>query len=50
MLTCYDAERDPALRLTGASVDIRSSAVDIIKLMGTEPTIKAQTTKEAGMQ
>ena len=27
-------ERDPTLRLTGASVDIRSSAVDIIKWMG----------------
>lgn len=27
-------ERDPSLRLTGASVDIRSSAVDIIEWMG----------------
>ena len=43
-------ERDPSLRLTGASVDIRSSAVDIIKAMGVEPAIRAQTTAEAGIQ
>ncbi|MCJ1373123.1 hypothetical protein MMC20_004350 [Loxospora ochrophaea] len=43
-------ERDPTLRLTGASVDIRSSAVDIIKWMGAEQKIREQTTKEEGMQ
>lgn len=43
-------ERDPALRLTGASVDIRSSAVDIIKWMGVEGEIRKKTTKEEGMQ
>ena len=43
-------ERDPSLRLTGASVDIRSSAVDIIKWMGLEPTIRQQTTNEKGVQ
>jgi 2-polyprenyl-6-methoxyphenol hydroxylase-like FAD-dependent oxidoreductase len=43
-------ERDPSLRLTGASVDIRSSAVDIIKWMGAEQDIRAQTTKEEGIQ
>ena len=43
-------ERDPSLRLTGASVDIRSSAVDIIKWMGAEQEIRNQTTKEAGIQ
>ena len=43
-------ERDPALRLTGASVDIRSSAVDIIKWMGAEQEIRNQTTKEEGVQ
>ncbi|KAL8954747.1 MAG: hypothetical protein Q9183_006952 [Haloplaca sp. 2 TL-2023] len=43
-------ERDPALRLTGASVDIRSSAVDIIKWMGLEPAIRQQTTNEKGVQ
>ena len=43
-------ERDPSLRLTGASVDIRSSAVDIIKLMGAEQEIRNQTTKEEGIQ
>ncbi|KAL8844653.1 MAG: hypothetical protein Q9176_001166 [Flavoplaca citrina] len=43
-------ERDPSLRLTGASVDIRSSAVDIIKWMGVEPTIRKQTTNEKGVQ
>ncbi|CZT43505.1 related to salicylate 1-monooxygenase [Rhynchosporium secalis] len=43
-------ERDPALRLTGASVDIRSSAVDIIKWMGVEEEIRRKTTKEEGMQ
>ena len=43
-------ERDPSLRLTGASVDIRSSAVDIIKWMGVEQEIRNQSTKEEGMQ
>ena len=43
-------ERDPALRLTGASVDIRSSAVDIIKWMDAEQEIRNQTTKEEGIQ
>jgi len=43
-------ERDPAMRLTGASVDIRSSAVDIIKWMNHEPAIRAKTTKETGVE
>lgn len=43
-------ERDPSLRLTGASVDIRSSAVDIIKWMGAEQEIRNQTTNEKGVQ
>ncbi|KAL8837311.1 MAG: hypothetical protein Q9170_002568 [Blastenia crenularia] len=43
-------ERDPSLRLTGASVDIRSSAVDIIKWMGAEQDIRNQTTNEKGIQ
>lgn len=42
-------ERDAAMRLTGASVDIRSNAVDIIKAMGAEPEIRKQSTKEEGM-
>jgi 2-polyprenyl-6-methoxyphenol hydroxylase-like FAD-dependent oxidoreductase len=43
-------ERDPSLRLTGASVDIRSSAVDITKWMGAEQEIRNQTTNEEGIQ
>ncbi|MCJ1479000.1 hypothetical protein MMC13_007684 [Lambiella insularis] len=43
-------ERDPTLRLTGASVDIRSSAVDIIKWMGAEEEICSQMTNEEGVQ
>ncbi|KAL9008942.1 MAG: hypothetical protein Q9173_005984 [Seirophora scorigena] len=43
-------ERDPSLRLTGASVDIRSSAVDIIKRLGVEPAIRKHTTNEKGVQ
>ena len=43
-------ERDPTLRLTGASVDIRSSGVDIIKWMGAEQEIRNRTTKEEGIQ
>lgn len=43
-------EKAPSLRLTGASVDIRSSAVDIIKWMGVEPEIRKHTTNEAGVQ
>lgn len=42
-------ERDPALRLTGASVDIRNAGVDIIKKMGTEQIIRDNCTEEAGM-
>jgi 2-polyprenyl-6-methoxyphenol hydroxylase-like FAD-dependent oxidoreductase len=44
------AERAPSLCLTGASVDIRSSAVDIIKRMNAEPEIRARSTKEEGIQ
>ena len=43
-------ERDSSLRLTGASVDIRGSAVDIIRWMGTEEEICNQRTNEEGMQ
>ena len=43
-------ERAPSLRLTGASVDIRNSAIDIIKLMGLEDEIKKHTTRERGVQ
>ncbi|KAK5109394.1 hypothetical protein LTR62_007060 [Meristemomyces frigidus] len=43
-------ERAPSLRLTGASVDIRSSAVDIIKWMGAEAEIRKNSTNEKGMQ
>ena len=43
-------ERDRSLRLTGASVDIRSSAVDIIKWMGTEEEIRKHGTNEEGIQ
>ncbi|CAK1362209.1 unnamed protein product [Cercospora beticola] len=42
-------ERAPQLRLTGASVDIRNSAVDIIKWMGVEPAIRAHSTGEKGL-
>lgn len=38
-------ERAPALRLTGASVDIRSNAVDIIEWMGVKEAILGCTTK-----
>lgn len=43
-------ERAPSLRLTGASVDIRSSAVDIIKWMGAEQEIRKHSTKEEGIE
>lgn len=43
-------ERAPSLRLSGAAVDIRSSAVDIIKWMGTEQDIRKNTTNEKGLQ
>lgn len=43
-------ERDPEMRLTGASVDIRSSAVEIIKWMGCESEIRDKTTKEEGVE
>lgn len=43
-------ERAPSLRLTGASVDIRSSAVDVIKWMGAEEEIRKHSTHEEGVQ
>ncbi|KAF2772430.1 FAD/NAD(P)-binding domain-containing protein [Teratosphaeria nubilosa] len=43
-------ERAPSLRLTGQSVDIRSSAVDIIKKMSLEETIRNHGTNETGWQ
>lgn len=43
-------EKAPSLRLTGASVDIRSSAVDIIKWMGAEEEIRKHSTNEEGVQ
>ncbi|KAL0490492.1 hypothetical protein AKO1_009514 [Acrasis kona] len=43
-------ERAPELRLTGASVDIRSSAVDIIKWMGAEEEIRRNNTLEEGVE
>lgn len=39
-------ERASSLRLTGASVDIRNSAIDIIKLLGLEDEIRKHTTRE----
>ncbi|KAK1092509.1 hypothetical protein LTR48_004218 [Friedmanniomyces endolithicus] len=42
-------ERSPSLRLTGASVDIRSSAVDIIQYMGLEAEIRRNCTGEKGL-
>ena len=42
-------ERAPSLRLTGASVDIRTSAVDIIKWMGVETQIRKHATNEEGI-
>jgi 2-polyprenyl-6-methoxyphenol hydroxylase-like FAD-dependent oxidoreductase len=43
-------ERAPALRISGSSIDIRSSAVDIIKRMGLEPEIRAHGTGEQGLE
>jgi 2-polyprenyl-6-methoxyphenol hydroxylase-like FAD-dependent oxidoreductase len=43
-------ERAPALRLTGAAIDIRNSAVDIIEWLGVEKEIRDAGTKEQGMQ
>ncbi|KAK5746910.1 hypothetical protein LTR17_000541 [Elasticomyces elasticus] len=42
-------ERAPSLRLTGASVDIRGSAIDIVKRMGLLETIRSNTTREKGV-
>lgn len=43
-------ERAPEIRLTGASVDIRGSAVDIIRSMGLEDQIRDNVTHEAGIE
>jgi len=43
-------ERAPAIRLTGASVDIRGAAVDIIRAMNLEEKILENVTHEAGIE
>ncbi|EMD01211.1 hypothetical protein BAUCODRAFT_29658 [Baudoinia panamericana UAMH 10762] len=43
-------ERAPSFRLTGASVDIRSSAIDIIKWMGVMEEVRKNSTNEKGVQ
>ncbi|GAM86637.1 hypothetical protein ANO11243_046520 [Dothideomycetidae sp. 11243] len=42
-------EKDAQIRATGHSIDVREAAVDVIKLMGVEPAVKAKTTSEAGL-
>ena len=42
-------ERAPTLRLTGAGVDIRNSAIDIVRMMGLEDEIRKHTTRERGV-
>lgn len=42
-------ERSPAPRLTGASIDIRGSAVTIIQRMNLEARIRAASTHEEGV-
>lgn len=43
-------ERSPELRLGGASIDIRGSAVDIVKRMGLEQTVRSKVTNEQGIE
>ncbi|EHA50882.1 hypothetical protein MCOR27_006165 [Pyricularia oryzae] len=43
-------ERCPTFRLTGSSVDLRSSAIDICKRMNMLDTVKAHTTTERGIR
>jgi 2-polyprenyl-6-methoxyphenol hydroxylase-like FAD-dependent oxidoreductase len=43
-------ERAPELRLGGASIDIRGSAVDIVKRMGLEATVRSMVTNEKGIE
>lgn len=42
-------ERAPVPRASGQAVDIRDAGVDVIKLMGLEPTIRSKTTTEEGV-
>lgn len=42
-------ERDASLRTTGQSIDVRESAVDVVKMMGLEPEIRANNTTEKGI-
>ncbi|TLS22765.1 uncharacterized protein PpBr36_05960 [Pyricularia pennisetigena] len=43
-------ERCPTFRLTGSSVDLRSSAIEICKRMNMLDTVKAHTTTEKGVR
>ena len=43
-------ERAPELRQGGASIDIRGSAVDIVKRMGLEQTVRSMVTNEKGIE
>ena len=42
-------ERAPEMRLSGQSIDIRQSAVDVIRSMGLEDAIRQKTTTETGL-
>ena len=42
-------ERDPQMRLTGQSIDIRGRAVDVIRRMGVLEAVRARCTHEEGM-
>lgn len=43
-------ERAPEPRISGQAVDIRNAAVNVIKQMGLEESIKAKTTTEEGIE
>jgi 2-polyprenyl-6-methoxyphenol hydroxylase-like FAD-dependent oxidoreductase len=43
-------ERSPDLRATGQSIDIRQAAVDVVSKMGLLDTVRAHTTREAGIE
>lgn len=45
-VTVTIVERDESLRTTGQSIDIRQSAVEVVKMMGLEPEIRANNTTE----
>lgn len=49
-IRCTIIERAPTLPTAGQQIDVRAAALEIVRRMGLEDTIKSRSTKEQGIQ